>query len=77
MYNFKQQIEIDANLHANDIRSSHKIKIHILDYNKNLKIFWKIQVTEIIFCNCLSGKLETSEKVEAENDVEIVELSLG
>lgn len=54
-----------------------RLKFTILDYNKNLKIFWKIEVTEIIFCNCLSGKLETSEKVEAENHVEIVELSLG
>ena len=54
-----------------------RLKFTILDYNKNLKIFWKIQVTEIIFCNCLSEKLETSEKVEVENDVETVELPLG
>lgn len=54
-----------------------RLKFTILDYNKNLRIFWKIQVTEIIFCNCLSEKLETSEKVEAENDVETVELPLG
>ena len=54
-----------------------RLKFTILDYNKNLNIFWKIQVTEIIFCNCLSEKLETSEKVEVENDVETVELPLG
>lgn len=54
-----------------------RLKFTILDYNKNVKNFWKIQVTEIIFCNCLSGKLETSGKVESENHVEIVELPLG
>ena len=54
-----------------------RLKFTILDYNKNVKNFWKIQVTEIIFCNCLSGKLETSGKVESENHVEIVELPRG
>ena len=41
LYNFKQQIEIDANLHANDIRSSHKIKIHHFGLQQKLQNFLK------------------------------------